>query len=283
MATPSLFDWRNAILHSDLEPTVRLALLVISTHMTANGTGAFPSQRTIAKEMGISDRWVKVLLGRAESQGWVSRRLYPNPSGKGWRRTHYGIVMPHGGEVVGNNVGKVRNSTSPPKPHGGEVRDASWGTPLPTNSSMNSSTGEEKNINLDTQVLRGTSPLEGTHGDTFIEIVTTESIGVVPTGKTPMEDAGAFEDSAPAESAKETPTTPLPYEWNKLAPEGQKWVSDTMASLALRPHSDPQVNLPYIIRLAYQQQEGAKRVAAKKTLLTPEEDYQSRPSWQPTR
>lgn len=165
----SLFEWRNAILSSDLHPTMRLVLMVISTHMNQNGGSAFPSQKTIAKEAGICVRMVKYHLKAAANTGWVKRSLYPNPSGQGWRRTHYGISIPEGGATKV----KVVQPIAPRNGEGGAIQDTTWCNPLHTNSSMNSSTGEEKSSSH--RVLRAPSPQEGVVGDTYIEIVTTES------------------------------------------------------------------------------------------------------------
>jgi Helix-turn-helix domain len=138
-----LFEWRNAIMTSNLPPTTRLVLMVISTHMNLNGGRAFPSQKTIANEAGISREWAGHLIRQAETAGWLGRDLYPNPSGKGWRRTHYTIQIPiivEKSTSLPMNI--VEKSISPPNEHRGEVERPSWRSPLLTNSSMNSPTGK---------------------------------------------------------------------------------------------------------------------------------------------
>ena len=56
------FSWRSALLSTDLDAKTKLTALVISTHMNEWGTGAWPSQETIAVAGGF-------FIGTATTRG----------------------------------------------------------------------------------------------------------------------------------------------------------------------------------------------------------------------
>lgn len=62
--------WRNAVRDSDLDPSARLAGLVLSTYMGADANGAWPSKATIAAGCGFkSIRAVDAAINRLEEAG----------------------------------------------------------------------------------------------------------------------------------------------------------------------------------------------------------------------
>jgi len=49
-----LFEWRKAIMESDLLPSVRLVALVLSCHMDMDGGSCYPSLTTLMRETGLA-------------------------------------------------------------------------------------------------------------------------------------------------------------------------------------------------------------------------------------
>jgi hypothetical protein len=68
-----MFTWRDAIRSSELPSTTRLVLYVISFHLNLDGSSAFPTQETVARECGLSLRAVKKHLELAQQSGWLTR------------------------------------------------------------------------------------------------------------------------------------------------------------------------------------------------------------------
>jgi len=68
-----LFRWRETIAQSSLPATTRQVLTTISMYMGMDGTGAFPTQETIARSSGLNLRTVKEHLEFAEAAGWIER------------------------------------------------------------------------------------------------------------------------------------------------------------------------------------------------------------------
>ena len=50
----AFFSWQQAIRDSAIEPTTKLVCYTIGTHVAADGSGAYPSYATIAKESGLN-------------------------------------------------------------------------------------------------------------------------------------------------------------------------------------------------------------------------------------
>ncbi len=89
-----LFRWRKRLL-SSFGPTrvlpstkrrpavrvadcpVRLVLSALANYMDADGSNAFPSQETLARDSGFTVRTVKAALQRAEKGGWIERARVP--------------------------------------------------------------------------------------------------------------------------------------------------------------------------------------------------------------
>lgn len=90
-----LFVWRNAIAskHGPRLATTRHILLTLSLPMHADGTGAYPSQKTLAERCLVTRRTVITHLELAERDGWLVREPGPK-GGKGWRLTSYSAVVP---------------------------------------------------------------------------------------------------------------------------------------------------------------------------------------------
>jgi hypothetical protein len=87
-----LIQWRRAwigvedwSLESGLCSTTRLVLWTVSGYMKMDGTGAFPSQETIAKDAALTLRAAKTHLKIAVKRKWLSRTKRPTSYGKGFR------------------------------------------------------------------------------------------------------------------------------------------------------------------------------------------------------
>ncbi len=78
---PFLFVWQEAIREcTTLHHTTKALLLILSTYANMDGTSIFPSQQTLAKNLGLSPRSVRKHLVYAREQGfvvWQRRQIDP--------------------------------------------------------------------------------------------------------------------------------------------------------------------------------------------------------------
>ncbi len=73
MSPPSaVIVWRDALRDSRLNSTAKLVGLVLSTHMTAGGDGAYPSQDTLARETSLEKRAIYRATRRLEEAGFIA-------------------------------------------------------------------------------------------------------------------------------------------------------------------------------------------------------------------
>jgi hypothetical protein len=77
------FSWQSAVVDSSLEPTTKLVLLVIGTHMNMHGKGAFPSYATIAAGTSLNRATVIRHVDVAIRQGWLTKQERMRPAGAG--------------------------------------------------------------------------------------------------------------------------------------------------------------------------------------------------------
>ncbi|PPV04722.1 hypothetical protein XBLMG947_4087 [Xanthomonas bromi] len=68
------FSWQSAVTRSCLEPSTKLVLLVIGTHMNQHGEGAFPSYKTLAAGTSLNRATVIRHVDMAIAAGWLSKR-----------------------------------------------------------------------------------------------------------------------------------------------------------------------------------------------------------------
>jgi len=84
-----LFKWRASFMSTNGPPsTTRYVLLALSRYMDPDGTGAFPSIATLAKDTGLSQRAVKTHLALAVELGWIERK-HCRRMGQKWRNYEY--------------------------------------------------------------------------------------------------------------------------------------------------------------------------------------------------
>ncbi|AVU00541.1 helix-turn-helix domain-containing protein [Xanthomonas oryzae pv. oryzae] len=67
------FSWQSAVTKSYLEPSTKLVLLVIGTHMNQHGQGAFPSYEMIASGTSLNRATVIRHVEMAIAAGWLSK------------------------------------------------------------------------------------------------------------------------------------------------------------------------------------------------------------------
>ena len=95
MATAPLirFGWERLVTSESgpANPTTRHVLLTLATHVNREGQ-AWPSQKILAAETGLTERSICVHLKLAVDEGWLNRATHGN--GKGWRNHIYTITLP---------------------------------------------------------------------------------------------------------------------------------------------------------------------------------------------
>lgn len=99
-----LFTWRSAIVESELPSSHRLVALVLSLHMNERGGSAFPSQRTLAAEAGLSPRQARRILGELVAAGWLTVEPRHDRSGRQTSNT-YSAAVPAARLLPGGQVG----------------------------------------------------------------------------------------------------------------------------------------------------------------------------------
>lgn len=90
----SMFDWRKAILKSDLPPTTRHVLLTLACHMNVVGESCYPSIELLCKETGLSNRAVITHLQNAKELGWITVGKH-GFAGQRWAAHEYFPAWPH--------------------------------------------------------------------------------------------------------------------------------------------------------------------------------------------
>lgn len=125
-----LFVWRWLIASDQGpdSPTTRHVLITLSLHMADDGSRAYPSERCLAEETGLSERAVGIHLQRAVDAGWITRK--PRREGRDWAQYHYQAVIPS------QMRGPERRSGRGTEPHarGPEPDDAEVPNEVRTNS-----------------------------------------------------------------------------------------------------------------------------------------------------
>jgi helix-turn-helix protein len=89
------WQWRElfASEHGPADYPTRLVLFVLSLHMGHDGDQAWPSQETIAKRAGLSDRAVRKHIALAQESGWL--RVEPRRQhGQAWFVHEYTAMIP---------------------------------------------------------------------------------------------------------------------------------------------------------------------------------------------
>lgn len=136
MADPDRFDWERAIRRSGLHPTTRLVLLTLGTYMSRDGTGARPTQDTLADATGLSSRAVRSHLGIAREAGWIERTRKGRGVGRdGGVASEYKAAVPT--RSTGTTVPPDDTSTGttvPPERKSQPERDASQPEPDDTST-----------------------------------------------------------------------------------------------------------------------------------------------------
>ena len=127
-----LFTWRSAICDSDLQPTTRHVALVLSLHMNERGGSCFPSQPTLAKETGLTDRAVREHLLILNAKGWIERKKQPG------RVDMYEATTPEAGSGVPRQEVPHPRNVVPDTPERGSAEDVK-------NSSFNKGLCTHKN------------------------------------------------------------------------------------------------------------------------------------------
>lgn len=119
-------------------------LLVLALHMRLDGTGAFPSEATLAAETGLSERAVGKHLKIASEDGWISRKLWRD-KGKNWAGYRYSATLPKG-----LHAPEPRSvpSQHAPEPHtnGTEPECNMVRNDVPTNSALNTTLNTTPNV-----------------------------------------------------------------------------------------------------------------------------------------
>jgi hypothetical protein len=98
------FDWRHALLNSDLPCRQKLTLLTLAHHMNTKHRYAFPSLDTLARESGQCRNTVIKYIDLSCEEGWIQKRPY-KAKGRAWRQNHYYAKIPN--EVVQPKVDYV--------------------------------------------------------------------------------------------------------------------------------------------------------------------------------
>jgi len=127
------FDWRQAVLNSDMHHRQKLTLLTLAHHMNTKHKYAFPSFDTLAKESSQCRNTVIKYINLSCEQGWIHKRPH-KAKGRKWRQNHYYPKTPN--EVVQPKVNYVDEVVQ--KPSRGSAKTAQGSaTSVGTNLHMN--------------------------------------------------------------------------------------------------------------------------------------------------
>lgn len=79
--------------HGPASSTTRHVLLTLALHMNEHGQGAWPSQKKLATESGLSERTVREHLALAEAQSWIAVHQRRRPQ-QAWFVHEYVATIP---------------------------------------------------------------------------------------------------------------------------------------------------------------------------------------------
>lgn len=69
------WNWRRALIQSDLHSTTKHVLLTLSCHVPETGNSCFPSLSTLMEETSLARSTVQDHLVRARDEGWIQKRV----------------------------------------------------------------------------------------------------------------------------------------------------------------------------------------------------------------
>lgn len=110
-------EWCRAVASASgpSSAVVRHVLLTLALRMNSDAANAFPSQKTLATECGLSRRTIIRALESAELEGWLIRKLGRRDGGRNWRLTEYaGSVPPSAYCAIPERPWERRDRESPP-------------------------------------------------------------------------------------------------------------------------------------------------------------------------
>ncbi len=88
------WNWRRALIRSDLRSTTKHILLTLSVYVSEAGKGTFPSVRTLASECSLTRKTVQTHLRIGHDLGWIV--VYRRHSENGRQTSNdYGLSVPH--------------------------------------------------------------------------------------------------------------------------------------------------------------------------------------------
>lgn len=97
----SKFRWHEALLRAALPDKAKLVALKLWDYTNADGRNAYPGNRRLADDLGISERTVIRSLTLLREQGWIVRTSTANRSGS---RTLSDVVRARRGCGTGDTV-----------------------------------------------------------------------------------------------------------------------------------------------------------------------------------
>jgi hypothetical protein len=88
--------WLVTSLDGPKSPVQRLILVVLFDYWVSSPTREiFPSEKTIAEKVGVTDRAIRSNLRVLREAGWI-RIGFRDRGGQGWRRYEYQLCWPQG-------------------------------------------------------------------------------------------------------------------------------------------------------------------------------------------
>lgn len=96
------WNWRRAVIRSDLHATTKHVLLTLACHVSPAGDGCFPALNTLADECSRSRSTVKRHLREVRGQ-WIDKRPRKSETGR-QTSNEYVLIAPRGEGVTGDPV-----------------------------------------------------------------------------------------------------------------------------------------------------------------------------------
>ena len=106
------FDWQKRLGETDISAPSKAVGMWLSTWMQMDGTGAYPSFQTLAKQSGYSVSTVKKSMKELIDTGWIVQvRKGGSPTGGSRMSNKYAAQVPLGREITrsgDDSVGTIR-------------------------------------------------------------------------------------------------------------------------------------------------------------------------------
>lgn len=148
------FTWERAVRATPMDPSIKLAALILATYASQNGTKVRPGLRRLSEDAGLSQRTMQRAMVALRSKGLLDRISKGSNLGVKDMVDVYQLVIPAGNQVTPMSLGNQVTPTSPCDTH---VTDQVTPVTQPGDTHVHLPSHDQVNYHTN----HGSDPLEG--------------------------------------------------------------------------------------------------------------------------